>query len=122
MDDYFFNGIHYIRLISSCPICLERGIRFFPTYWRHDTCNGNIHIGDDCSLSCNTCGKVISIDIASFDCPGHSGIEDNYIRMDGRGLYAKKEYILDSIQFPNDSQWLKKFSESIYDAFNGFKH
>lgn len=43
MDDFYQNGIHYIRLISSCPVCFEESEIHTPkTYWMHEECHGDI--------------------------------------------------------------------------------
>ena len=126
MDEYYLNGIHYIRFISSCPVCLEEYEIHTPkTYWMHEECNGDFYIGDDATLFCNHCGKKISIKNAIYLCPSHiSACDDNRVCLGGVGRrvtnYKSIVGSLDVSSIP--LAWLYRFANSlIHNAYNGFK-
>lgn len=125
MDEFYLSGIHYIRLISSCPVCFEVSEIHTPkTYWMHEECHGDIYIGDNATLYCKHCGKKVSIENAIFMCPGHNSTpNDNLIRFGGVGRRViNKESIIESLNLSSISEgWMFRFAKSlIHNAYNGF--
>lgn len=126
MDEFYLSGIHYIRLISSCPVCLEEyDIHTSKSCWMHEECHGYIYIGDNATLYCRHCGKKVSIENAIFMCPFHnSTFNDNLIRFGGVGRrVTNKENIVGSLDLTSiPEEWILRFAENlIHNAYNGFK-
>jgi len=125
MDEFYLNGKHYVRFISSCPICLEvYDIHTPKSYWMHEECHGDIYIGDDATLYCKHCGKKVSIENAVFLCPNHNSTpNDNLIRFGGVGRRViNKESIFESLNSSSiPEEWILRFAKClIHNAYNGF--
>ena len=125
MDEFYQNGIHYIRFISSCPVCLElSGINTPKSYWMHEECHGDIYIADNATLYCKHCDKKVSIENAVFLCPNHNSTpNDNLIRFGGVGRRViNKESILESLNLSSiPKEWILRLAKClIHNAYNGF--
>lgn len=67
-DNIEINGITYIPLYCSCHNCTKYNNTSLPSYWTHQTCGGQIFVGNNARLYCDKCNCETNLQSAVFSC------------------------------------------------------
>lgn len=80
IQDKVVNGVQYYSAYFSCPVCIERGNTYPPSFWVHSSCpNDHLYIGANATLYCSGCRKTMNIMDAKYACPHHSKAAEEYV-------------------------------------------
>lgn len=116
--------VQYYSAYFNCPVCIERGTTYPPSFWIHSSCpNDHLYIGSDATLYCSGCGKKVKIMEAYYACPNHSksgshivAFEGDNIDIEGMSHITIPEAfiagIVVGIKMPGRF-WITKFIEAI---------
>ena len=114
------NGVQYYSAYFSCPICIEMGITYPPSFWVHNSCpNDHLYIGSDATIYCSGCGRKIKIMDAQYACPHHSESVEYIVAFEGDNINIEG---MSHITIPEAASvmcvfygmsWVRKFLESF---------
>ena len=80
IQDKVVNGVKYYSAYFSCPVCIEKGNVYPPSFWVHSSCpNDHLYIGSDATLYCSGCGSIMKVVEGKYACPHHSTEAEEYV-------------------------------------------
>lgn len=80
IQDKVVNGVQYYSAYFSCPVCIERGNTYPPSFWVHAGCpDDHLYIGANATLYCSGCCKTMKVMDAQYACPHHSTEAEEYV-------------------------------------------
>ena len=108
------NGRTYFQLYIGCPVCLERGTNTPRSYWTHGdaNCNGDIYVGDNAYYKCSKCGRSSHVKNWGYNCPTHSSIPDEFVRVSAATL-AKAIGTAAQMVTEVGLQWYQEFLKNM---------
>jgi hypothetical protein len=81
------DGVQYYSAYFSCPVCIERGTIYPPSFWVHYSCpNDHLYIGSDATLYCSGCGRKVKIMNTQYVCPHHSESGEHIVLFEGDSI------------------------------------
>ena len=81
------DGVQYYSAYFSCPVCIEKGTTYPPSFWVHSCCpNDHLYIGSDATLYCSGCGEKVKVMEAYYVCPNHSKSENHIVAFEGDNI------------------------------------
>lgn len=80
IQDIVVNGVKYYSAYFSCPVCMEWGNKYPPSFWVHSCCpNDHLYIGSNATLYCSGCRNIMNVMEAKYACPHHSTEAEEYV-------------------------------------------
>ena len=84
------DGVQYYSAYFSCPVCIEIGNNYPPSFWVHASCpDDHLYIGSDATLYCSGCRKTMNIMDVQYACPNHSKSGSHIVAFEGDNIYIE---------------------------------
>lgn len=116
----FIDGVQYYSAYFSCPVCIERGNTYPPSFWVHASCpDDHLYIGSDATLYCSGCGRKVKVLDAQYASPCHSESGEHIVLFEGDSIdiNGMSHITMPGAIFPGVKmtgiEWITKFIQAI---------
>ena len=114
IQDKVVNGVQYYSAYFSCPVCIERGTTYPPSFWVHSSCpNDHLYIGSDATLYCSGCGSIMKVVEGKYACPNHSTEAEEYVGIGDPLTMAEAMSAALALTKPAGREWVTRFLQAL---------